>query len=745
MTSDQLVLSQFEVRRLRDGESLVRSRLGDVFEVKLDADRLAAAFALCDGSRTLDEVVVLADMPPAFQTVVDVLLAREDHDLAGKAGSVQRGAALVVAGAADVLALWRETRGIRPHHLSEPVWLDDQDLTALSPALSPGSVLVTVHRWRDGELLRQVGNQAAAAGATWVPVVFDGAAVWLGPVVRPGATPVYDDVLDRRVAAAIDPDVTQALQTRPLTADVPVDETDVLWVGAVLAQLLAQLADGRPCALFGNEVEADPATLRLRPHPVLPMPYRADAPYRNDVVSGPDLLVDDVTGLVAQLGDVPLLPEMPSSLRTVVARVSDVRRLGVPWGVNTIAGCSVLNGDRATVEACAVGESVERYSGNWVQLDRTVVGTYEEMTRRRERVLDPESVVLYSDEQYSTPGFPFVPFRHDTEVRWVLGWSVTREDAVWVPAGMAWGNYNLGPSKKEPPLHPTLYAGLAAGVNLDEAIRGGLEEVLERHAAMSWWSHQATLPRLRPSPQLAAYWKTAAAGSDLTGWLLHVENRFGLPVIAGVVNDPKRELTTVGFALREDAELCALKAWGEALSNLLWAVDLLQEHGAYWSELRDMHDVRRRGGKLGYLKPWRADRRYLDSFRKDFRDVGDLESQLQLTCDTRARERVTEVLRGGRELDLDGLPTPADRSLETYRRIVEAQDFEILAVDLTTPDVRYADLSVVRVLVPGLVNNFAAAFPLWGKGVLAGEAALLGWRDTPAAEEELNVFPMPHA
>jgi len=745
VTSDHVVLSQVEVRKLRDAESLVRDRHGELFEVRLDADRLATAFALCDGTRSLDEVIALADVPPEFRTVANVLAGADDHRRGRAAATDLRAAPLTVTGPAEVLAPWREARGFRPAGLGEPVWLEQQDPTAPAGRLVPGSVLVTVHLWRDGELLRRTDEQVAVNGVTWVPVVFDGAKVFLGPVIRPGAVPVYSDVLDRRVAASVDPDVTRALETGPLTAVATAAEADVLWVGAVLAQLLSRLVEGQPCALFGNEVEADLATLRLRHHPVLPMPQRVRGPYRNDLVSGPDLLVDEATGLVAQLGDVPLLPEMPSALTTVVARVGDVRRLGVPWGVNTIAGCSVLAGDRAEIEASAVGESVERYAGNWVQLDRTVVGTYEQMTRRSERVLDPDSVVLYSDAQYATPGFPFVPFRHDTEVRWVLGWSVTGQDPVWIPAGMAWGNYNLGPSESEPPLHPTLYAGLAAGVNLEEAVRGGLEEVLERHAAMAWWSHQATLPRLRPGARLAAQWRTATGDSRLTGWLLHVENRFGLPVIAGVVDDPERQLTTVGFALREDAELCALKAWGEALSNLLWAVDLLEEHGAYWSELHDMHDIRRRGGKLGYLKPWRADRRYLDSFRADFRDVGDLESQLQLTCDTRARERVGAVLRGGGELDLDSLPTPADRSLEGYRRVVEEQGFEILAVDLTTPDVRLADLSVVRVLVPGLVNNFAAAFPLWGKGVLAAEGALLGWRDGVVAEAELNVFPMPHA
>ncbi|MFE9287973.1 YcaO-like family protein [Streptomyces olivaceus] len=712
-----------------------------MFEVKLDPDRLAAALALCDGSRTVDEVISTAGVPQEFRTIAGILenrggTEREEPDTA----------LVTVAGAAEVLTVWRARGVLAAAGREEPTWLDGDVRPETIAGLSPGSVLVTVHCFRDGALLRQLDDEVAEAREiTWLPVVLDGVTAWLGPVVRPGATPVYHDVLDRRLAAALDAEVTSALLTEPLLGGLAANEADLVWLGAMVARTLSQLPSGAACPAFGNEVEADFATSSLRPHPVLPMPYRSDAPYRNDVVHGPSRLVDKTTGLVAELGDVPLLPEMPDVLTTVVARVSDVRRLGVEWGVNTIAGCSVLAGNRSEVKAAAVAESVERYSGNWLRLDRTVTATYEEMSRRPERVLDPQSVVLYSAAQYATPGFPFVPFRPDLAVRWVQGWSVTNGDAVWVPAGMAWGNYNLGPTEAEPPLHPTLYAGLAAGISVEEAVRGGLEEVLERHAAMAWWSHQRKLRRIKPTSRLLAAWHSSKGPSRLTGWLLHVENRFGLPVIAGVVDDPERNLTTVGFALREDAELCALKAWGEALSNMLWAADLLQEHGAYWSELHAAFDIRRRDGKLGYLKPWRKDRRYLDSFRSDLRDVGDLESQLQLCCDPRARARTISVLRGDGEIDLADLSDLPDRSLANYRRLVEAQGFEILAVDLTTPDVRLGDLSVVRVLVPGLVNNFAAAFPLWGKGVMAREAALLGWRDTIAEEHKLNTFPMPHA
>ena len=79
------------------------------------------------------------------------------------------------------------------------------------------------------------------------------------------------------------------------------------------------------------------------------------------------------------------------------------------------------------------------------------------------------------------------------------------------------------------------------------------------------------------------------------------------------------------------------------------------------------------------------------------------------------------------------------------RRLWKAGDTSIYFADLTTPDVALTGMRVVRVLVPGLVPNFAAAFPYQGHGVLRTAAVRLGWRDAPVAEEAINIFPMAHA
>ncbi len=69
---------------------------------------------------------------------------------------------------------------------------------------------------------------------------------------------------------------------------------------------------------------------------------------------------------------------------------------------------------------------------------------------------------------------------------------------------------------------------------------------------------------------------------------------------------------------------------------------------------------------------------------------------------------------------------------------------EPVVVDLTTDDIREAGFAAVRVVSPGLVSNFPAAFPQYGTGRVASGGVDRGWRATPLAEGKLNRFPLAH-
>jgi ribosomal protein S12 methylthiotransferase accessory factor len=319
----------------------------------------------------------------------------------------------------------------------------------------------------------------------------------------------------------------------------------------------------------------------------------------------------------------------------------------------------------------------------------------------------------------------------DTECAWVEGFSHTTREPVWVPACLVSHEPEADGTRFVDPL----IAGLASGTSEEHAVTSGLEEVLERDTTMLWW---ANTPRLRQLPvpgEIRALIADAADTYDVT--LIHLDNEFDVPIVAAAVLDRVKHWLSIGFATRPDAFEAAKKALAEGFTLQHTCRALDDEH-----ELASMRDDL---PHLVNLKPYRSDRRYLDSYREDFADVRDLLCQQQIYLDPRAAARVTPWVRDLRFRPWEGLPALGERKLKAYQERVEARGFEVISVDLTTSDVAAAGFRAAHTLVPGLVSNFPAGVPFWGNGRIREAAVGLGWRSEPLAEEELNVFPLPHA
>jgi ribosomal protein S12 methylthiotransferase accessory factor len=300
-------------------------------------------------------------------------------------------------------------------------------------------------------------------------------------------------------------------------------------------------------------------------------------------------------------------------------------------------------------------------------------------------------------------------------------------------------NWYVGPYADEPATNYPFYAGLAAGQTFEDAVRAGLEEIIERDSTMIWWANRQPLPTVAAPPRLAGLFDGEPTRRGQVASLAWVDNAFGVPVLAGIVENTDDRTVAIGFAARPSAEEAALKAWAEALTLQEISRDLQQPDGLFWQAVRGGYK------RQGFIKPWRADRAYLDDYRTDFRDVGDLECQLQVHLDPRSLERVRPWLSSTETRKLDDLPRLADRSLATYQRMVERHGNDVIVVDLTTPDVAASGLHVVRVVVPGLVSNYPAAFPFNGHRRLQDAPVALGWRECPLSESDLTAFPLPHA
>ncbi len=608
------------------------------------------------------------------------------------------------------------------------VGLDESAL----PELPPGLVIL-IPETLDDERTRAVAAAVLASGRSLAPFFERDGRGWFGPLLVPGGPLDLTDLINRLDANADRWPGTAGADVRRLGGGITTPE--IVWMAAAVEVDTARWFAGEPALCDGYLVEFDPAGLRTARHPVLPWPDRgAGRPRVPDGRYQPEDLIDDRTGVINRLSTFRHHVDIPRQLVSVHSHVS---RLGKhsPWHTDATAAGTSFVGEQAA-RGGAIGEAVERYSGNIVQAELLRTGTWRELSTAGEYALDPESMVLFSERQYATPGFPFAPFTRDLDIHWVRGKSLTRNRSAWLPACMSYGNWRIGPYRDTVKLSNLYWAGLAAGPNLEFAIVSALQEIVERHATMIWWANAQALPSIREYPAaLAALW-----GSEATrAWLVPLPNEFDIPVMAGFVEHTGDRLLTVGCAARSDPAQAALKAWAEALTLQDGARNLDRPRGGYRQSIE-------RGEASGqFLKPWRADRRYLDDYRPDFRDAPDLMCQLQVYLDPRAAENVRPWIDTPTGLRVEDVPAMPDPSLAGYAAAIESRGYEIFYADLTTPDVACTGMRVVRVFVPGLIGNFAAAFPYLGRGRLQQAAVDLGWRSAPLREDEINVFPMPHA
>jgi ribosomal protein S12 methylthiotransferase accessory factor len=670
--------------------------------------------ARCDGTRTRAEL--LAGMAPDYAEVVDVLRLDGCLRPARAAVDVVARTTVLLTGSPELTAPLAHALGATGYAAVEQA---PEDLAGVG---AREVVLVAAFAHPAYAELARLDERCAELGLRWLPVRRERGRAVLGPAITPGTTTDFADVVARRLTAARDPRVVEALLAARPPESPRFRGRDARWVaGQVAAHLERWFADG----VATGEVELDPRELTQNRRTVLPVPTRPRPVTRGDAEA--DLLVDDQAGPVTGVHELAPLPGMPTRLRVCAVDVADMRRVA-DWPNDRQAfGTSWTDFEPA--RRSAVGEAVERYCGSWLSADRLRFGSHARLTRDGVPALDPRRLHLYSARQHAAAGFPFAPFTADAECAWVEG-RTSAGEPMWVPAFLVSHGEHDPLAYSDP-----LVAGVASGVSEEHAATSGLEEVIERDTTMLWWANAARLHRLPLTDGLRALVADALDAYDVT--LIHLDNEFGVPVVAAAVLDRATRWLTMGFAARQNAADAAEKALAEGFT--------LHHTCHYLDSARELADGRAELPHLGNLKPHRTDRRYLDSYRADFADVRDLLCQQQIYLDPRACDRVAPWVLDLPVRSWDGLPDLGERRLAAYRDRVEARGFEVITVDMTTCDVEAAGFTATHTLVPGLVSNFPAGLPFWGDGRISRAGVALGWRSEPLAEEELNVFPLPHA
>lgn len=449
-----------------------------------------------------------------------------------------------------------------------------------------------------------------------------------------------------------------------------------------------------------------------------------------------DLVVDPRVGIITGLASMTLDPALPDRLHLWSARVADTAVFGSWWADRVATGMAFDDGDAARTGA--IGEALERYCANRVPGGREHT-SYQELDTTGRNALDPTHCALYADWQHASPGFPFVPLTAELEVAWVPGVSMPSGDVTQVVASLVYANYFLPPRDDEPPTNALIYAGLAAGRDREHARSNALEELIERDATMIWWHGNGPVIHLSPPASLRAA-VTATADPRLKWTWLLLPTRFGLPVVACLVEDPEHGFSLLGVAARPSVEGAARKAAAEAAALWSLGVGLLTPDSPVWSAIDEHHLLDR-----SLLKPWDPDRAYRQAYREDWHDVTDLVCQTQLYLDPTMDHFIAPLRDPDETRPLRSIPDVQPGDASTWAQaIADLTGHAPVAVDLTTPDVAAAGVHVTRVVAPGLISNAPAAFPLLGGSRLYTEPVALGWRSHELTPAELRTAPLPH-
>ncbi|ORT53500.1 YcaO-like family protein [Frankia sp. KB5] len=425
------------------------------------------------------------------------------------------------------------------------------------------------------------------------------------------------------------------------------------------------------------------------------------------------LLLDSRTGIVRRLVTRDIPAWFPPSFRLVHAWLCDPTRF-CAWPADaTGAGYAFADPRRAV--AAALGEAAERYCGNLVPPGLTTA-SHDELAAAGVDALDPADFTLYSPAQYATPGFPAAPMRGDLVQRWATGRDLRTGTAVLVPAALVWASWNLPSVGQGVPLtNPVMQAGLATGPDRASAETGALLEVLERDAMTMSWQGGRGLRQVAVPRWLRDFCRGPRGALDTR--FLAFDDEFGVPVVGALVSDTVTGYLTLGMGVHGDPVDAALKAYAEALQLQLFVADYDDPHGSY---------ARLAAAATSPLRPWRADRAYGRSYRADLSDVVDYGCHLQLHLDPAVQEafqaELSQMLVG--EVGLGDLASAAGadpvlspgsdpRPGGLVDRLA-GRGHRVVAVDLTTPDVRGAGLYVTRVVVTGLYGNAPVGMPFLG-------------------------------
>lgn len=424
-------------------------------------------------------------------------------------------------------------------------------------------------------------------------------------------------------------------------------------------------------------------------------------------------LVSPYTGIISKIELEDLYPNEP---RVFFAR-------STPSSTQALGGSPIANyGDAVSCDPerammKAMGETLERYSPAFHNQSNWMFSDWENL---KKPAIDPNDMALFSKKQYGITGFPFQPFTRSSPTHWVKAFSLTTGKGKWAPASFIHLPYYFN-GEDEPKTHNPISTGLACGSCYAMAIQKGIMEILERDAFMITWKNQIPATRIDHSnASLSLTQKMLDAIRQIPvecrAYLLWHD--VGIPVILVLLESHSENipLTVMGIA----ADLDPQRALALALEEACLGYIGMNRYAPTQSDLQ---------------------------FDKDYKNVNTLDLHgLAHALDPNLKKSWGFLDSDKKVIPLNKLKNQSTssmtRNLGIMLRKLKKNGMEVLAYDLTTPDLDEAGFKIVRSMIPGMLSldtNHTCRY-LGGKRLydIPVESGKLKKKNT---ETSLNPFP----
>lgn len=187
-------------------------------------------------------------------------------------------------------------------------------------------------------------------------------------------------------------------------------------------------------------------------------------------------------------------------------------------------------------------ETVERASSYWDATAPSLRGSFSELTRRGLPVSDPLDFALPKPEHVTRSDMYLATitstYDPDSSLDWVKVWSVADATETYLPVCMV---HSIRHDDRTNNIYHNRPNGLSSGTCLEEAILGGLLELVERDACCLLAVHPLPVPRVDLDsidlPGVRVFLELAAQ-AEITVTIKDCTTDIGIPAFCTFLHDP---------------------------------------------------------------------------------------------------------------------------------------------------------------------------------------------------------------